>query len=61
MEIILNITAFCLTVVAGMIIYIGYELITDLYKEHKRDKLINKYLRMSEDGSIEFRDEYKNQ
>jgi Na+(H+)/acetate symporter ActP len=59
MEIILNITAFCLAVVAGMVVYIGYAIATDLYKEHRRTKLINKYLRMREDGSLEFRDEYK--
>jgi hypothetical protein len=59
MEIILNITAFCLAVVAGMVVYIGYAIAIDLYKEHRRTKLINKYLRMREDGSLEFRDEYK--
>ena len=45
MEIILNITAFCLAVVAGMVVYIGYAIAIDLYREHKRTKLINKYLR----------------
>lgn len=58
MEIILNITAFCLSVVALMILYIGFEIALGLYEQHKINKMYHKYKRMCEDGSIEFPDDW---
>ena len=57
MEIIFNITVFCMSVAGCMLVYIGYQLVKYTYQQHKTDKLYDKYERMCEDGSIEFSDE----
>ena len=58
MEILINITVFCMSVAGCMLVYISYQLIKYIYQQHKIDKMYDKYERMCEDGSIEFSDDW---
>jgi len=60
MEIILNITLFCLAVTVFMLLYIGYQVVIHLYQQHKIDKINDRYERMREDGSIDLPDDWSN-
>lgn len=57
MEILINITVFCMSVAGCMLVYIGYQLVKHTYQKHKTNKMYDKYEKMCEDGCIEFSDE----
>lgn len=51
MELLINISLFCLALVGLIILIVGFEIALGVYEQHKINKIYHQYIKMCEDES----------